>query len=37
MYREIGFVLMNRPYSDTPTPGAIYLELNLLPSPTHAP
>jgi putative acetyltransferase len=37
MYRDIGFVLIDRPYSDTPTPGAIYLELKLLPSPTHAP
>jgi putative acetyltransferase len=37
MYREIGFAPIDRPYSDSPTPGAIYLELNLLPSPTHAP
>ena len=25
MYRELGFRMMDRPYSQTPTPGAIYL------------
>ena len=29
MYRELGFQVMDHPYSDTPTPGAIYLELRL--------
>jgi hypothetical protein len=29
MYREIGFLILDRPYSNEPTPGAIYLELQL--------
>ena len=29
MYREIGFHVMDHPYSNNPTPGAIYLELRL--------
>jgi putative acetyltransferase len=29
MYHDFGFRVMDRPYSDNPTPGAIYLELRL--------
>lgn len=29
MYRDMGFVVIDHPYSDTPTPGAIYIELPL--------
>jgi len=29
MYRNMGFVVIDHPYSDTPTPGAIYIELSL--------
>jgi N-acetyltransferase len=29
MYRDMGFVVIDHPYSDTPTPGAIYIELSL--------
>jgi putative acetyltransferase len=29
MYRDMGFRVMDHPYSDTPTPGAIYIELRL--------
>ena len=29
MYREMGFSVIAHPYSNTPTPGAIYLELRL--------
>jgi len=29
MYRDFGFRVMDRPYCDDPTPGAIYLELRI--------
>jgi putative acetyltransferase len=29
MYRDMGFSVIDHPYSNTPTPGAIYLELRL--------
>ena len=29
MYQELGFQRIDKPYSDQPTPGAIYLELRL--------
>jgi len=29
MYRELGFEISNRPYSENPTPGAIFLTLQL--------